>query len=52
MQNHCVFGLKKIDGFIKTNDGVRYLVLFGSERYNAIYDKFNYLTSEKSGITY
>ena len=23
----------KIDGFIKTSDGTRYLVLFGSEKY-------------------
>ena len=40
----------KIDGF-KIFDGVRYLVLFASERYNAIYDRINYLISEKSGIT-
>ena len=28
----------KIDGFINIYDGTRYLVLFGPERYNAIYD--------------
>ena len=28
----------KIDGFIKIYDGTRYLVLFGPERYDAIYD--------------
>ena len=42
----------KIDGFIKIYDGTRYLVLFGPERYNAIYDKIRYLISEKSGIRY
>ena len=42
----------KIDGFIKIYDGIRYLVLFGPERYNAIYDRINYFISEKSGITY
>ena len=33
----------KINEFIKTYDGSRYLVLFGPERYNAIYDKIRYL---------
>ena len=28
----------EIDGFIKIYDGVRYLVLFTSERHNKIYD--------------
>ena len=28
---------EKINGFIKIYDGVRYLVLFASERYNTIY---------------
>ena len=28
----------KIDGGIKTLDGTRYLVLFGPERYDVIYD--------------
>ena len=42
----------KIDGFIKIYDGTRYLVLFGPERYNAIYDKIRYLISEKSSIRY
>ena len=26
---------KKIDGFIKIYDGIRYLILFALERYNA-----------------
>ena len=42
----------KIDGFIKIYDGTRYLVLFGPERYDAIYDWIKYITREKSGITY
>ena len=42
---------EKIDGFIKIYDGIRYLVLFTSERYNAIYNRIAYLISEKSGIT-
>ena len=41
----------KIDGFIKIYDGVRYLVLFASERHNKIYDRIRYLLSKKSGIT-
>ena len=30
----------------------RYLTLFGSEDYEAIYNKIRYLTSQKSDITY
>ena len=42
----------KIDGFIRVYDGTRYLVSFGSEKYDSIYDGIRYLTSVKSGITY
>ena len=35
----------KIDGFINIYDGTRYLVLFGPERYNAIYDQIKYITT-------
>ena len=42
----------KIDGFIKIYDGTRHFVLFGPERYNAIYDKIRYLISEKGSIRY
>ena len=31
---------------------IRYLVSFGPERYNAIYDRIRYIISEKSGIRY
>ena len=34
----------KIDGFIKTDDGVRYLVLL---KYNEIYNRIRYLISKK-----
>ena len=38
----------KIDGFIKIYDGIRYLILFATERYNAIYDRIDYyLISQK-----
>ena len=42
----------KIDGFITTYNGIRYLVLFGPERYDTIYDRIRYLISEESSITY
>ena len=42
----------KIDGFIRIYDGTRYLTLFGSEKYAAIYNRIRYLISQKSGITY
>ena len=32
----------KVNGFIKVYDGIRYLVLFGPERYDAIYDLIKY----------
>ena len=41
----------EIDGFIKIYYGIRYLALFASERYNAIYNRVRYLISEKSSIT-
>ena len=54
-----LFGLKplsirfdKVDGFVRVYEGVRYLVLFGPEKCDAIYDKTRYLISQKSGITY
>ena len=42
----------KIDGFIRIYDGSRYLTLFGSQKYDAIYDRITYLISLKNGITY
>ena len=42
----------KIDGFIRIYDATRYLTLFGSEKYDAVYNKVRYLVNLKSGITY
>ena len=42
----------KIDGFIRIYEETRYLTLFGSEKYDANYDRIRYLISVKSGITY
>ena len=47
----------KIDWFIRVYDRTRYLVLFGSEKYDFIYNKIRYLITKylirvKSGITY
>ena len=33
----------KIDGFIRVYDGTRYLVLFGSEKYDSIYNRIRYI---------
>ena len=41
-----------VDGFNKIYNGIRYLVLFGHEKYNAIYDRINYLLNEKVNIKY
>ena len=41
----------KIDGFIRVYDGTRYLVLFGSEKYDHIHDRIRHLISVKRGIT-
>ena len=49
---HLCFRFENIDRIIRIYDGIRYLTLFGSEKYNAIYDKIRYLISTKSGITY
>ena len=42
----------KIDAFVITYYGTRYLALFGSETYDAIYNRIRYLISRISGITY
>ena len=41
----------KIDGIIRIYDRSRYLTLFGTKEYDAIYDKIRYLIGIKSGIT-
>ena len=42
---------EKVNGFIRDYDGTKYLVLFDSEKYDAIYDRIRYLTDLKSNIT-
>ena len=41
----------KIDGFIRVFDGNRYLVLFGCEKRDSIFNRIRYFISVKSGIT-
>ena len=42
---------KKYD-FIRNFDGTRYLKLFVSEKYGAIYDRIRYLKNSKKNVTY
>ena len=42
----------KVDGFIRVYDGSRFLVLFGPEKYDAIYNRIRYVISQKSGIRF
>ena len=41
-----------IDGFIRSYDRTKYLVLFGNEKYDSTYDRIRYLISVTSGIKY
>ena len=40
----------KIDGFIRVYDRTRYLILFGSQKYDYIYNRIRYLLFEKGVI--
>ena len=42
----------KIYEIVRICDGTRYLILFGSEKYEAIYKKIRYLINQKSEIRY
>ena len=42
----------KVDRFIRVCNGTRYLVLFGSEKYDAICNRIRFLTGVKSSITF
>ena len=42
----------KVDGFIRVYYGTIYLVLFGGEKCDFIYNRIRYLIGVKSGITY
>ena len=37
----------QVNGFVKGYDGTRYLVLFGPEKYQTIYNSIRYLLSQK-----
>ena len=50
--NPLLIRFDKVDRFIRNYDRTRYLVLFGSEKYDAIYNRIRYLESQKSGIIY
>ena len=41
----------KIDRFIRIYDGIIYLILFGSEKYDFIYNRIRYLVGVKSNYT-
>ena len=41
-----------MDKFIRKYGGTKYFVLFGTEKYNAIFDKIRYLIGLKSDISY
>ena len=40
--------LDKVNGFIRVDDGTRYLVLLGSEKYDAIYHKIRWLIDQET----
>ena len=42
----------KIDRFLRVFDGTRYLVLFGTDKWDFIYSRIRYLIQGKTGITY
>ena len=37
----------QVNGFVKGYDGTRYLILFGPEKYQTIYNGIRYLLSQK-----
>ena len=42
----------KVNEFVRVYDGTKYLMFFGLEKYNAIYNRIRYLSQLKSGITF
>ena len=42
----------EVDGLIRVYDETRYLALFSPEKYDVIYNRVRYLTSQKIGIIY
>ena len=41
----------EINGFIRVYDGIRYLMLYGDEKYGFIENRIRYLIGVKGGIT-
>ena len=52
MLNLCILRSKKTDEFIRVDDETRYLVLFGGEKYDFMYNRIRYLIGVKSIIKY
>ena len=42
----------KVDGFIRDYNEIKYLVLFGLEKYEVIFDRIRYLMKLKTVITF
>ena len=42
----------KMDGFVRDYNETKYLVLFGSEKYDAIFNRIRYLVTLKCSISY
>ena len=42
----------KVDGFIRDYNEIKYLVLFGLEKYDVIFDRIRYLMKLKTVITF
>ena len=42
----------EMDGFTRIYDGIRYLILFSSEKLDAIYNRVRNLISQKRGTAY
>ena len=43
---------KNVYGFIRDYDGTKYLVLFGTKRFDAIFDRIRYVIRLENGIIY
>ena len=42
----------KVDEFVRSYNGIKYLALFGSEKYNSIFSRIRYLIKYESSISY
>ena len=50
LQNHYVLNL--FNRFVRVSDGIWWSVSFGTEKYDAIYNRITYFISQKNGFTY